>query len=296
MTTTSPRTANVAGTRCGFPSASAVPSLNARAAAKRSRASLSVISMGGKYPTRSVALLARSATAALLSERPHGYPGCGSRRSGMPESPERTALYRLYDADDRLLYVGVSNDPPYRMAQHAKDKPWWPTVATQKLEWLDTREEAFDAEKLAIFTERPKYNHVHNPSPILHELRPMNLHELAGSPWRPFEFIAADLRAFVQSGSLAPGDKFPTTPELMAAYGVSSLTAQHALKLLKAEGFAVGRMGSAVRATLPQGFRNERASVTNEVEGVIELLPHQEGHPPPKLCKALGVDRGTTTS
>lgn len=212
----------------------------------------------------------------------------------MDAPPERTALYRLYGADDRLLYVGVSNDPPNRMQQHAGDKPWWPEVARHGLEWLDTRDEALDAERLAIYTEKPKYNHTHNPSEILDQLRPTDLYELSSSPWRPFEFIAADLRAFVHSGSLLPGEKFPTTAELIAAFGVSSLTVQRALKLLKAEGFAVGRMGSAVRAALPPGFRREQATI-GDVEGVIELLPADEGRQSIKVCKALGVERGTPT-
>lgn len=36
---------------------------------------------------------------------------------GLP-TQERTALYRLYDAGDRLLYIGISNNPEARWARH----------------------------------------------------------------------------------------------------------------------------------------------------------------------------------
>jgi predicted GIY-YIG superfamily endonuclease len=71
---------------------------------------------------------------------------------------DRTALYRLYDADGHLLYVGVTGDPATRWHGHAHDKGWWPQVALRQVEWKATREEALAAEKEAIYTERPKYN------------------------------------------------------------------------------------------------------------------------------------------
>ncbi|GAA4824021.1 hypothetical protein [Streptomyces ziwulingensis] len=46
----------------------------------------------------------------------------------MPASSERTALYRLHDTDDRLLYVDISQDPSRRFENHA-DKSWRPEVA-----------------------------------------------------------------------------------------------------------------------------------------------------------------------
>jgi DNA-binding GntR family transcriptional regulator/predicted GIY-YIG superfamily endonuclease len=211
---------------------------------------------------------------------------------------ERTALYRLYDADDRLLYVGISNDPPYRLQQHAADKAWWHEVDRHTLEWVDSRQEALDAERLAISTEHPRYNHTHKQSSVLRFIKPQRLNEMqSGAPWTPHQVMAAELRGFVQSGSLRPGDRFPTVGELVAVYGVSNVTVQRALGLLKSEGFAQGRMGSGVYATLPPGFRHEKASqgLASQLEGVIELLPVNEGRPSAKLCQALGIERGATT-
>lgn len=216
----------------------------------------------------------------------------------MTAPPERTALYRLYDVDDRLLYVGISSDPPSRMQQHAADKPWWPEVADQRIEWLDSRTEALDAERLAIAGEHPRFNHVHKQSSVLRFIEPRRLNDTqSGAPWTPHQAMAAELRGFVQSGSLRPGDRFPTVGELEAVYGVSNATVQRALGLLKDEGFARGKAGSGVYAALPSGFRHEKAvaGLAGQLEGVIELLPVNEGQPSAKLCKALGVERGTVT-
>ncbi|MGW8679633.1 type II toxin-antitoxin system prevent-host-death family antitoxin [Streptomyces sp. NPDC055817] len=70
----------------------------------------------------------------------------------------RTALYRLFGAGDRLLYVGISTQPETRWTQHAADKPWWPLVLSRKVEWHPTRKEAEAAERTAVDAEEPLYN------------------------------------------------------------------------------------------------------------------------------------------
>lgn len=68
------------------------------------------------------------------------------------------ALYRLYDEDDRLLYVGVSDAPELRWKQHGYEKPWWGEVARKEVEWLPTRTKGLAAERRAIVEESPAYN------------------------------------------------------------------------------------------------------------------------------------------
>jgi len=69
-----------------------------------------------------------------------------------------TALYRLFDAAEQLLYVGISTQPETRWTQHAADKPWWPLVQRRKTEWHPDREAAESAERIAVRTEEPLYN------------------------------------------------------------------------------------------------------------------------------------------
>jgi hypothetical protein len=74
-----------------------------------------------------------------------------------------TALYRLYDAAEVLLYVGIGQHPDVRFGQHARDKPWWPQVARREIEWLDDRASAERAEAVAIRAENPEHNGTHSP-------------------------------------------------------------------------------------------------------------------------------------
>ncbi|MFG3157293.1 GIY-YIG nuclease family protein [Streptomyces sp. NPDC048219] len=76
----------------------------------------------------------------------------------MVQREERTAVYRLYDASERLLYVGISRDPEVRWKQHARLKYWWPAVTSQTVEWCESRREAERAEAQAIARERPRYD------------------------------------------------------------------------------------------------------------------------------------------
>jgi predicted GIY-YIG superfamily endonuclease len=57
----------------------------------------------------------------------------------MASSDEPTALYRLFDTDGVLLYVGITRDTEKRWRQHALKKPWWPQVAERTVEWHPTR-------------------------------------------------------------------------------------------------------------------------------------------------------------
>ncbi|MFC9700900.1 type II toxin-antitoxin system prevent-host-death family antitoxin [Streptomyces sp. NPDC056943] len=76
----------------------------------------------------------------------------------MTPSNRDTALYRLYDVEDRLLYVGITGDPKVRFTQHRKEKPWWAEVALREVEWFSTRSDAERAEQRAIRREVPRYN------------------------------------------------------------------------------------------------------------------------------------------
>lgn len=75
------------------------------------------------------------------------------------------ALYRFLDADCRLLYIGISNNPHRRLDEHAAEKPWWPSVELVRIRHYATREQALEAERAAIRSECPIYNGTHNTDP-----------------------------------------------------------------------------------------------------------------------------------
>jgi predicted GIY-YIG superfamily endonuclease len=73
-----------------------------------------------------------------------------------------TDLYRYYDADGQLLYVGISLSAVARASQHRAEKGWWQDVARMTVEHLPTRQAAEDAERSAIRAEKPVHNVIHN--------------------------------------------------------------------------------------------------------------------------------------
>lgn len=74
------------------------------------------------------------------------------------------AVYRHFDADGSLLYIGVSSDPHSRHMGHlSRGSEWATQVATIKVEWHEDRAAALLAESDAIAAERPKHNRLGNP-------------------------------------------------------------------------------------------------------------------------------------
>ena len=70
----------------------------------------------------------------------------------------RTAIYRHFAADGALLYIGISDDPAYRLHQHMHTSPWRASIASVTIEWFDDRPSAVCAEVAAIMRENPAQN------------------------------------------------------------------------------------------------------------------------------------------
>ncbi len=71
---------------------------------------------------------------------------------------KQTCLYRIWDAEGALLYVGISTNPDMRMYKHKRRQPWWAEVDSVSYEWFPNRESAQGAERSAIHHEHPVYN------------------------------------------------------------------------------------------------------------------------------------------
>lgn len=91
------------------------------------------------------------------------HPEHMSPSAPKPTAGVATTLYRLLDNTNELLYVGIAGNPGRRFEQHKADKPWWGEVTHIDLIHFGTREEALIAEREAIQTEHPRYNHTHVP-------------------------------------------------------------------------------------------------------------------------------------
>lgn len=71
-------------------------------------------------------------------------------------------LYRQFDRDDNLLYVGMSMNVFKRTKGHQSSSYWFNSVKKITIEGFITKEDALIAEKKAIILERPRFNVMNN--------------------------------------------------------------------------------------------------------------------------------------
>jgi len=72
---------------------------------------------------------------------------------------DRRVLYRAYDADGRLLYIGRTSNLERRVAEHRTDKWWWrPLVVKIRAELSPSEVDAKATELAAIKAEEPVFN------------------------------------------------------------------------------------------------------------------------------------------
>ena len=77
-------------------------------------------------------------------------------------APKAVAVYRMFDADDALIYVGQSCAPFIRPMQRLGSADWPLQVVKMLMEWFPTREEALAEEARLIKAYKPKFNIVMN--------------------------------------------------------------------------------------------------------------------------------------
>lgn len=73
------------------------------------------------------------------------------------------ALYRAYDINGVLLYIGITWDVNQRLSSHASHSDWWDEFATMTVErTFSSRQELELAEIDAIQAEKPVHNDTYN--------------------------------------------------------------------------------------------------------------------------------------
>ena len=81
-------------------------------------------------------------------------------------------LYRHFDEQGALLYVGISISTVRRLAQHKTKAAWFSSIAHIQVKRFPTRAAARQAEIKAIIRERPKYNLAHSVTPSPPTMQP----------------------------------------------------------------------------------------------------------------------------
>jgi hypothetical protein len=77
-----------------------------------------------------------------------------------------TELYRHFDVDGRLLYVGISRSSKVRLSRHRRSH-WFGEIVRIEIERYPTRQAAEAAEIAAIRLEKPLYNVVHTRGTLI---------------------------------------------------------------------------------------------------------------------------------
>ena len=96
-------------------------------------------------------------------------------------SDKPIALYRHFDKDGQLLYIGVSANTMARLSQHQQTAQWLIKAVKMTTEWFSDRQIALEAEKIAIEKEKPIHNIKHNaavhPPAALKTLKTIRLND-----------------------------------------------------------------------------------------------------------------------
>ncbi|MFI9331963.1 GntR family transcriptional regulator [Kitasatospora sp. NPDC052868] len=204
----------------------------------------------------------------------------------------RTALYRLYNALDQLLYIGITHNPTVRWTQHAALKPWWPKAARKNIEWFDCRSAAAAAEVAAIVGEHP-----------LHNIR--HVHGLTSTgPRGAADLIASILRCAILDGEYQPGDRLPSIAQLSVDRQVHRDTVQRAFTQLRREqlirvsrrsGTFVMEQKSTFTVANPDLYRRETGYYfdrSTETWTSIGATTQRLAATPPDIAELLGIPAG----
>lgn len=67
-------------------------------------------------------------------------------------------VYRIYDTEGVLLYIGCTNSPVSRISGHRHSQTWGDQIAHVRYTVFPNRRKALDVERAAIWYENPLHN------------------------------------------------------------------------------------------------------------------------------------------
>lgn len=85
----------------------------------------------------------------------------------MPK-PGPAQVYRFYNSAGLTLYVGVTQNLPLRLRNHASQQPWFGRVSRLVADYYDSWPAASEIEEISIAVENPVYNVGKNQLTALH--------------------------------------------------------------------------------------------------------------------------------
>lgn len=94
----------------------------------------------------------------LVERVPHDF-----RRFWVAQRIGDHSVYRIYDHNNNLLYVGISVRVRSRVREHYLGAPWRLAIHRVEVEHGLTKGQALVAEREAIISEAPIHNHTKYP-------------------------------------------------------------------------------------------------------------------------------------
>jgi hypothetical protein len=82
---------------------------------------------------------------------------------------KETILYRHFNKNNQLLYVGISISVMVRLQKHSTVPPWWRNISHITFERFSCRAAAIAAEQMAIEKEKPLHNIMGKTTDIIAE-------------------------------------------------------------------------------------------------------------------------------
>jgi hypothetical protein len=123
----------------------------------------------------------------------------------------KTHLYRWFDKAENLLYVGISYDAIERFKDGHKRAAVWADLAVKMTSQIyDDRRQALEAEKLAIQTERPKFNIIHSIGKLMND----ELLTLAEATRRA-NVSEMTLRKYLKPSETYPASRLPNARKIL---------------------------------------------------------------------------------
>ncbi|MEV7983358.1 GntR family transcriptional regulator [Streptomyces sp. NPDC086519] len=122
--------------------------------------------------------------------------------------------------------------------------------------------------------------------------------DLEGLP--PYQRIAAQIIARIESGELQPGDRVPSVSQIMESEGVSRATAARVPGVLRAEGYATATPGVGTIVTRPKKLtagadrlaKLQAGTATIGADERVEILDVVREAASQEVADALGLDAG----
>jgi predicted GIY-YIG superfamily endonuclease len=171
---------------------------------------------------------------------------------------EPTALYRLYDANDALLYLGITQDPNQRWAQHRRRQHWWLEVARKEVVWIGCRAQAEATEAEALLVEKPRYDR--HLSGIYRNDPPSTVRQHADpEAERKIQAALTAMGSDIRSGEFPPWTVMPEFGRLSDRYRLPIMAIDVALKRLDFQENLVTRLDSRSVVADPRTFPNRYA-------------------------------------